>query len=119
MDFRLGPEIVRNPDVAFVTNEHLRSIDVNRSPVEGAPELAVEVISPNNLAQDTLKKVSQFLAAGAKAVWVVYPGLRLVEVYKLDGSRQVKAPESLTDHVPFGSAFSLPLTFVFDEDPYI
>ena len=119
MDFRLGPEIVRNPDVAFVTNEHLRSIDVNRSPVEGAPELAVEVISPNNLAQDTLKKVSQFLEAGAKAVWVVYPGLQLVEVYKLDGSRQVKAPESLTDQVPFGSAFSLPLTSVFDEDPYL
>lgn len=51
---------VRNPDVAFVTNQHLKTIDVNRSPVDGAPKLAVGVISPNNLAQDTLKRVSQF-----------------------------------------------------------
>ena len=67
--------------------------------------LAIEVISPNNLAEDTLKKVSQFLAAGAKAVWVVYPGLRVVEVYKQNGR--------------LGAAFSLPLTSVFNEDPYL
>ena len=34
MDFRLAYDTVRNPDVAFVTVEHLRAIDVNRSPVE-------------------------------------------------------------------------------------
>lgn len=113
MDFRLGPETVRNPDVAFVTNQHLKTIDVNRSPVDGAPELAIEVISPNNLAQDTLKRVSQFLGPGAKAVWVVYPALRLIEVHKVGGSRQVRAPESLIDEVPFGPGFSLSLAYLF------
>jgi hypothetical protein len=48
MDFRLSPDTVRNPDVAFITREHLQSIDLDRSPVDGAPALAVEVISPSN-----------------------------------------------------------------------
>ena len=118
MDFRLGPETVRNPDIAFVTNAHLKNIDVNRSPVDGAPALAVEVISPNNLAQDTLKKVSQYLAAGAKAVWLVYPALRLVEIHEAGGSHQVRAPESLPNETLFGRAFSISLSSLFDEDPY-
>src|SRR5579872_1915635 len=35
MDFRLGPDTVRNPDVAFVTEERMKSVDLDRSPVEG------------------------------------------------------------------------------------
>lgn len=73
MDFRLGPDIVRNPDVAFITNEHLKTVDLDRSPVDGAPALAVEVISPSNSAQDMAKKTQQYLAAGSKIVWIVYP----------------------------------------------
>jgi Uma2 family endonuclease len=43
-DFRLGPDTVLNPDVAFVTREHLERIDINRWPIDGAPLLAVEVL---------------------------------------------------------------------------
>src|SRR5580698_1320619 len=64
MDFRLGTDTVRNPDVALIATEHLRNIDPDHSPVEGAPALAIEVISPTNLAQDTAKKVQQYLEAG-------------------------------------------------------
>ena len=64
MDFRLGTDTVRNPHVAFITADHLRNIDPDHSPVEGAPALAIEVISPTNLAQDTAKKVRQYLEAG-------------------------------------------------------
>jgi hypothetical protein len=34
MDFRLGSDTVRNPDVAFVTTEHLGKIDLDRSPID-------------------------------------------------------------------------------------
>jgi Uma2 family endonuclease len=116
MDFRLAADTVRNPDVAFVTKDHLRTIDVNRSPVNGAPALAVEVISPSNLAQDTLKKVSQYLAAGSRAVWVVYPALNVVEVHGSTGIRQVKAPESLTEEILFGwQKFTLSLSALFND----
>src|SRR5215472_15714457 len=42
-DFRLGPAIVRNPDVAFIEAEHLKKLDSERSPLDGSPALAGEV----------------------------------------------------------------------------
>ena len=55
-DFLLGPDTVRRPDVAFITMDHLKRIDLDRSPLEGASALAVEVISPSNLAQILLRR---------------------------------------------------------------
>jgi Uma2 family endonuclease len=119
MDFRLGPDTVRNPDVAFVTAQHLQTIDVNRSPVDGAPALAVEVVSPSNLAQDMAKKVSQYLSAGTSVVWVVHPVLQQVEVHSSNGARRVKAPELLVEeHLFAGHQFSLFLAELFSTDPY-
>ncbi|HZS27788.1 MAG TPA: Uma2 family endonuclease, partial [Candidatus Angelobacter sp.] len=114
MDFRLGPDIVRNPDVAFITNEHLKTVDLDRSPVDGAPALAVEVISPSNSAQDMAKKTQQYLAAGSKIVWIVYPSLRLVEIHSPSGLHQVREPEPIqAEHLLPG--FSLSLTYILEE----
>jgi Uma2 family endonuclease len=113
VDFRLESDTVRNPDVAFVTADHLRRIDVNRSPVEGAPALAVEVISPANSAQDTKKKVHQFLRSGSRSVWIVYPSMRLVEVHTSSGVRNVQAPEKLADETVL-PGFALSLQYVSD-----
>jgi Uma2 family endonuclease len=116
MDFRLETDTVRNPDVAFITADHLRNIDPYASPVEGAPALAIEVISPSNLAQDTAKKVRQYLAAGCQAVWLVYPALRLVEVHDSAGARRITEPESIAESGPFsGFKFSFSLTALFDD----
>lgn len=120
MDFRLSTDTVRNLDIAFVTTEHLRSIDINRSPVEGAPALAVEVVSPSNLAQDMLKKVRQYLAAGSRVVWLVYPALGMVEVHTSTGVQQVKDPEVVREETLFeGHKFSLALSLLFSNDPYV
>jgi len=120
MDFRLAPSTVRNPDIAFVTTEHLKKIDWDRTPVEGAPALAVEVISPGNLAQDTVKKVHQYLSAGSQAVWLVYPALQLVEIHEsrkdVKGGhvREVREADAIEESKLFGGAkFSLPLRAIF------
>jgi len=113
MDFRLAADTVRNPDVAFVTAEHVKKIDLDRSPVNGAPAFAVEVISPSNSAQDMAKKTQQYLLAGCHTVWIVYPSLRLVEVYSPSGRRQVRAPELLHEESLF-HGFSLSLSYIFD-----
>ena len=120
MDFRLAPKTVRNPDVAFVTTEHLKRIDLDRTPVEGAPALAVEVISSGNLAQDTVKKVHQYLSAGSQAVWLVYPALQLVEIHEsrkdVKGGhvREVREADAIEESKLFGGAkFSLPLRTIF------
>lgn len=117
MDFRLGPDTVRNPDVAFITADHLKSIDPDRSPVDGAPALAVEVVSPSNLAQDMVKKVRQYLAAGSRAVWLFYPSLLLVEIHDDAGVRSLGEQDSLNEEKLFaGHRFSLSLADIFDAD---
>jgi Uma2 family endonuclease len=118
MDFRLGPDTVRNPDVAVVTTEHLKRLDLDRSPAEGAPALAVEVVSPSNSAQDMRKKVRQYLNAGSRAVWVAYPALSLVERYTAAGIHTVSAPDTVHEDMLFaGFTFSLSLVDIFAEDP--
>jgi Uma2 family endonuclease len=114
-DFRLAPDVVRNPDVAFVSNAQLRSFDVDRSPLEGTPILAVELISPSNSAEDMLLKVHQYLNAGCKAVWVVYPALRSLVVHDSGGMREFT--DSFEETKLFGGLkFVLPLDYVFDPD---
>ena len=116
-DFRLGADLVRSPDVAFVATEALRRMNIDRSPIEGVPDLAIEVVSESNLAQDMLTKVHQYLDAGAKAVWVFYPNLKVVQIHDPQGTREVAAPKSLQDTTVFGGQFyTLPLTPIFEED---
>ncbi len=124
MDFRLGTNTVRNPDVAFITTEHLKKIDLDRSPVDGAPALAIEVISPGNLAQDTKKKVDQYLEAGSQAVWLVYPALQLVEIHEAgEGSqgvivRQLRGTDKIEETTIFaGLKFSLSLKTISESLP--
>ena len=75
------PDTVRAPDVAFV-----RAGRVPPTPTpgffQGAPDLAVEVLSPTDRAGDLLAKVHEWLAAGCRAVWVIDPGARTVSVYR-------------------------------------
>jgi Uma2 family endonuclease len=116
-DFRLAPDIVRNPDVAFVATEPLSRMDVDRTPIEGVPNLAIEVISASNSAQDMLTKVHQYLEAGCRAVWVVYPSLKVVEIHDSRGTREIAAPASLQEAELFGGhAYLLPLSPIFEED---
>ncbi len=113
-DFRLAPETVRNPDIAFIANEPFSRMDVDVSPIEGVPNLAVEVVSPGNSAQDMLTKVHQYLDAGCQAVWVFYPKLKIVEIYEPNVIRELAAPASLDEEKLFGRhKYSLPLAAVF------
>ena len=81
------------------------------------PDLAIEVVSESNLAQDMLTKVHQYLDAGAKAVWVFYPNLKVVQIHDPQGTREVAVPASLEDETVFrGQFYKLPLTPIFDED---
>ncbi len=74
------PDKVRAPDVAFVAKERLPE------DLEGygemAPDLAVEIISPNEYAVDVQEKLAQYLQAGVRQVWLVYPRSKLVVIHR-------------------------------------
>jgi Uma2 family endonuclease len=71
-DFRLGPNTVRRPDVAFISAAKLESVDP-RKRLDFAPDLAIEIASPND---DLPRKIQDYLAAGTR-VWALYPDARI------------------------------------------
>lgn len=80
--FKLGSDHVRAPDVAFVSNRRLGQIGESAGFALGAPDLAVEVMSPNDLYSEVDEKVVDWLDAGTLAVVVVHPRSRTVRVHR-------------------------------------
>ncbi len=92
--FHLFGNTVRIPDISFVRAG--RVVDPHHLP-EGAPDLAVEVISPTNTPREMDQRVSDFFAAGCQRVWVVYPEHREVYIHGLAGVSRRRAEETLED----------------------
>lgn len=77
-----NPDTVRAPDIAFVRRERIPATGITKSYWAGAPDLAVEVLSPGDTNAEIKTKVAEWLANGASAVWVVSPKLRNVTVHR-------------------------------------
>lgn len=80
----------RRPDVSFVSYDRWPK-DRRIEPTDAwavVPDLAVEVVSPGNFANEIPERVAEYFSAGVRRVWVVYPTVRLVYVY--ESSRRVR-----------------------------
>ena len=112
-----GPDTVRGPDVSFrlVPRETKRQSVGFRA---GAPDIAVEVVSPSNTAADMARKVSEYLAAGSQRVWVVYQATRRdprrVIVHGADGATITYSGDEVITDEELLPGFSLPLSEIFD-----
>jgi Uma2 family endonuclease len=92
------PDIVRSPDIYFVRTDRIPESGVPRAFWDVAPDLAVEVISPSESAQDILDIVHDYLAAGTSLVWVAYPHAVTVVAHTPDGlARTYRSGDLLTD----------------------
>jgi Uma2 family endonuclease len=108
------PNKVRIPDAAFTRRERLPE----GLPFEGhgrvAPDLVVEIISPNDRAADLDAKIDDYQAAGVPLIWVVNPEIRTVRPYTLTGN---VPPLHLGSTLTGGSVlpgFSCPVAAIFD-----
>jgi Uma2 family endonuclease len=110
--YQLAPETVRVPDVSFMRADRSSQIDPDRY-IQGAPTLAIEVVSPNDTVMELKRKVKQYLAAGCTAVWVVNPEFLEVEVFRSDGSRFVRSRHETLEDAEVLPGFSLDLKTVF------
>jgi Uma2 family endonuclease len=68
-----NPDTVRAPDVWFIAAERIPPESIPDGFWPGAPDLAVEALSPSDRFADVLRKVKEYLAAGSQLVWVVDP----------------------------------------------
>jgi len=79
---RRDPDTVRAPDISFLSNARLRDPLPDDTFWPGTPDLAVEVVSPNDSRRDIDEKVKAWLDAGTHLVWVVNPAVQTVTVYR-------------------------------------
>jgi Uma2 family endonuclease len=76
------PDTVRGPDVAFIRKERLAANPPSHAFWPGAPDLAVEILSPSDRPREVREKVNAWLQAGVKMAWVVDPDRRTVAVHR-------------------------------------
>ncbi len=77
-----NPDTVRAADVAFVRQSRIAEIGIPQFYFPGAPDLAVEVVSPNDRPNEVEAKVQDWLSHGTLMVWVVDPRRRTVAVHR-------------------------------------
>ncbi len=94
---RRNPDRVRAPDVAVVKTERIPEEDLPAGYIPGVPDLAVEVVSPNDRASEVLDKVDDWLRAGTRIVWVVYPSPVRLFVHRADGSVEQLGLDDVVD----------------------
>jgi Uma2 family endonuclease len=80
------PLTVRKPDVMLVRRSRLPPDWMQQGYLRVAPDLVVEVISPNELAADLEEKVAEYLSVGVPLIWVIDPERRTVRIHRADGS---------------------------------
>jgi Uma2 family endonuclease len=116
MLLRLAPQLVRMPDVCFVSHEQIRDLNAQWRPImDFAPELAVEVLSESNTPAEMAQKRAEYFAAGTRLVWEIDAATRTVQVFTgPDAFTQLHESDTLTggDVLP---GFTLNLTEFFND----
>lgn len=121
MVFRIDParNLQRRPDAAFVSDARWafrkRVPDV---PVwDMVPDLAIEVNSPNNSADEIQDKRLEYFRAGVKQVWVIYPKQREAHIYTSPTEVTILTADDELDGGEIIPGFRLRLSVLFDDEP--
>ncbi len=113
--FRLesNPDTVRAPDVSFVRRDRLPEGSLPAVFFAGAPDLAVEVLSPDDRVFEVEQKIADWLAAGASAVWVVNPRSRTIAIHLPDTALHTLSVHDTLDGGNVVPGFRLPIADIF------
>ncbi len=97
--FRIArhPDTVRAPDAAFLRRESIAPQGIVKGYWEGAPDLAVEVISPGDTYAEVADKIKEWLAAGCAMVWVINPRRQTVEVHRANAEFTLLREEDILE----------------------
>lgn len=115
---RSGPDYVPGPDASFVSKERSANLKKVGAYRDGAPDLAIEIISPSNRADEMHEKVRNYFVGGARRVWVLYPDSRSLTVHRDDGNaRTLTGADVLTsDDASFAmGGFEAPVSAFFED----
>jgi Uma2 family endonuclease len=108
-----NPDTVLAPDVAFVRQDRLGATGRPTAFWPGAPDLAIEVLSPSDTTSAVEEKVTAWLSSGAMAVWVVDPKRRTATVHQAGSRPRTFAEDETLDGDPIVPGFRLPVREIF------
>jgi Uma2 family endonuclease len=107
------PDTVRAPDVAFVRRERLDRVNPERGYYPGPPDLAIEVISPNDLYDEVDEKVAEWLEHGTRMVLVVNPRRKSIAVHRPGRDVRILGIEDTLDGEDVVPGWTLPIRDLF------
>lgn len=107
------PDTVRAPDIGFVRKERIPPSGRPKKFFDGAPDLAVETLSPYDTMEEVEEKVHDWLAAGTRLVWVVNPRQRTVTVYRPDKTARILAADESLEGDDVVAGFSIDVAEIF------
>ena len=107
------PDTVRGPDVYFSRSRRPGGRERGAGFVAGAPDIAVEVVSPYDTEAKVARQAGEYLAAGALRVWAVYPASRQVVVHRAGGGAVCYAGDDVITGEALLPGFSLSLADIF------
>jgi Uma2 family endonuclease len=110
-----NPDTVRGPDVAFVTGDRVASVAGRRGDFPGAPDLAIEVVSPGDMYSEVEAKVEEWLDHGCQMVVVANPHNRTLKVYRSRTAVIVLTTDDTFDGSDVVPGFQLPVRQIFPE----
>jgi Uma2 family endonuclease len=111
VELALSDDSRLRPDVCVLLPEKAGQLDFDLSPIPGAPDIAIEVISPTDRTVESHEKVHAFLKTGTAEVWQIYPDSRALEIYRNETTRSLTGDQQvITDLLP---GFSAPLSSFF------
>jgi Uma2 family endonuclease len=109
------PATVRAPDIAFIRQQRIDEVGRVKGYWNGPPDLAVEVISPNDMVGKVQEKVRMWLEAGTKMVWLVSPKRCTVTVYRSLTSVQALTEKDILDGGYVVPGFQISIAEIFAE----
>jgi Uma2 family endonuclease len=115
--FKMKSGNKRSPDISFVAKERLQGLEeLPDGFLDGAPDLAVEILSPTNTVEEIHDKLVEYFENGTRLVWIIHPNEHYILVY-----RRAKEPELLLKSTDFldgeevVAGFSFPVADLFQK----
>ena len=108
----------RAPDISFIPKERLRQMGFKPSTREffpGAPDLAIEILSPNNTRREIDERLQDFFESGTQLAWIIDPEKRRVEVCQSPTRRAFLGSDDVLDGADLLPGFRYPVAELFKE----
>jgi len=114
---RQRPDTVRGPDISFVGRARMTPEQVPEEFIAGTPDLAIEILSPDDRGPGIEEKLADYFEAGARLVWVVDPRRRVITVHHPDRSSIHRTSRDMLDGEDVVPGFHCSVAEVFGIPP--